>query len=132
MRTIIQPNKTAFKNSKKYRTDLIIIAILSSFFLCCYFYSLFQSHQLDSDNEYTTGIIVGYQGVAKGDCNVKFCFYVNNTKYMSSSGYSIKYDKFSIGDTCFVKYARSNPINSELVKINVSDHKVIKYKPRIR
>jgi len=132
MKSIKQPNKTALINSKKHRTDLIIIVILFSLFLCCYFYSRFQSHQLDKEDEYTSGIIIGYQGVAKGDCNVKYSFYVNSVKYTSSSGYSIQYDKFSIGDTCFVKYARSNPINSELIKINVNGHKVIKCKPRIR
>ena len=132
MKSRKQPNKTALSNSRKHRTDLIMIVIFSLLFLCCYFYSQFQSHQLDTENEYTTGIIVGYQGVAKGDCNIKFCYYVNNVKYTSFSGYSIKYDKFSIGDTCFVKYARSNPVNSELVKIDVNGHKVIKYKPMIR
>ncbi len=130
MKNSKQSNKSALINLKKQKTELITIAIFSVLFLCCYFYTQFKSNQLDKNGEYTYGIIVGYQGVAKGDCNLKYCFFVKNVKYTSSDSHSLQYDKFSFGDTCFVKYDRLDPRNSELIKVNVNGHKVIKIKSR--
>jgi len=121
--------ETAIKNNlytKKLRNSLISILFGSLLFGGCFVYYRYLTLQIETDSAVTKGIIIGYQGISRGDCNIKFEFIVSGVRYVSSEGYSIKYDRFSLGDTCFVKYARSNPENCKLETIDVNGHNVLK------
>ena len=123
--------ETAIKNNlytKKLRNSLISILFGSLLFGGCFVYYRYLTLQIETDSAVTKGIIIGYQGISRGDCNIKFEFIVSGVRYVSSVGYSIKYDRFSFGDTCFVKYARSNPENCKLVTMEVDGHTVLKLK----
>ena len=119
----------AIKNNphtKELRNSLISILFGILLFGGCFVYYRYLSLQIETDSAVTKGIIIGYQGISRGDCNIKFEFIVSGVRYVSSEGYSIKYDRFSLGDTCFVKYARSNPENCKLVTMEVDGHTLLK------
>jgi hypothetical protein len=111
---------------KEVKKSLIIIFA----FICClggiiWFY-IYDYNQLKEEALYTKGVITETFAVAKGGNFVRFEFYLNNIKYISSDGYSIRDDQFDIGDSCFVRYARTNPQNCRLVTIFIGGNKVIK------
>ena len=105
------------------------IKIIIVFLLCLggiiWFY-IHDSNQLKKESMYTKGVITETFAGAKVESLVRFEFYVNNIKYVSSDGYSIRDDKFEIGDSCFVEYAKNNPTNCHLVKITIDGNEVIK------
>lgn len=115
------------ENEKKEVKKSLIIFFA---FICClggiiWFY-IYDYNQLKEEALYTKGVITETFAVAKGGNLVRFEFYVNNIKYISSDGYSISDDQFDIGDSCFVRYARTNPQNCRLVTISIRGNKVIK------
>jgi len=114
-----------FENKEIVKSIKIIIVFL--FFLggIIWFY-IHDSNQLKEESMYTKGVITGTFAGAKVESLVRFEFYANNNKYISSDGYSIRDDEFNIGDTCFVEYAKTNPKNCCLVKVVVGGNKVIK------
>jgi len=93
-------------------------------------YYVYDANQLKQEPIYTKGLIVGKFSGTQGQSNVRYEFYVNNVKYISSSGYSYKYDDIDIGETCFVVYAQSNPQNCKLLKIMYRGQSIIKLKKR--
>lgn len=111
------------KENVKYITIIII------FLLCLggiiWFY-IHDSNQLKEESMYTKGVITETFAGAKVESLVRFEFYVNTIKYVSSVGYSIKHDVFDIGDSCFVEYAKTNPKNCHLVRITVGGNEVLK------
>jgi hypothetical protein len=113
---------------KKVVKSIIIIIVFSICLGGIIWFFIHDSNQLKREPMFTKGVILEMFAGPKGGNNVRFEFYVNNTKYISSDGYSIKYDSFKIGDTCFVKYARSNPKNCRLVKTVINGNNVIKIK----
>lgn len=121
--------KNTKSNFKKYRSDLLVISFFIILFLFFYIYSHYSTRQLEAEATCTKGIISGLKGV-RGGWDVEFYYFVDGVKFISSDSYSIKYDRFSFGDTCFVKYARSNPENCKLENVNIDGHKVLKLKRR--
>jgi len=105
------------------------IKIIIVFLLCLggiiWFY-IYDSNQLKEESTYTKGVITETFAGAKVESLVRFEFYANKIKYVSSDGYSIKYDVFDIGDSCFVEYAKTNPKNCHLIRIAVGGNEVLK------
>ena len=120
------------KNEKKKEAlqyQIIIIVFLLSIVLIIGYY-VYDANQLKQEPIYTKGIIVGKFSGTQRQRRVRYEFYVNNVKYISSYGYSYKYDDIDIGDTCFVVYAQSNPQNCKLLKIMYRGQSIIKLKKR--
>jgi len=115
------------KNEKKevIRSIIIIVVFLTCIGGIIWFY-INDSNQLKKESMYTKGIITEKFAGAKVESLVRFEFYVNKIKYIGSDGYSIKYDVFDVGDSCFVMYARNNPRNCRLIRITVDGNKVLK------
>lgn len=93
-------------------------------------YYVYDANQLKQEPIYTKGLIVGKFSGTQGQSRVSYEFYANNVKYISSYGYSYKYDDIDIGDTCFVVYAQSNPQNCKLLNIMHRGRSIIKLKKR--
>ena len=118
------------KNEKKkeiFQYQIIIIVFLLSIALIIGFY-VYDANQLKQEPIYTKGLIVGKFSGTQGQSRFRYEFYVNNVKYISSYGYSYKYDDIDIGDTCFVVYAQSNPQNCKLLEIMYGGRSIIKLK----
>ena len=113
------------KNKEIVKSIKIIIVFLLCLGGIIWFY-IHDSNQLKEESMYTKGVIIETFAGAKVESLVRFEFYVNNIKYISSDGYSIRDDMFEIGDSCFVEYAKTNPKNCHLVKIIINGNKVIK------
>ena len=117
------------KRKEVFKSQIIIIVFLLSIVLIIGYY-VYDANQLKQEPIYTKGLIVGKFSGTQGQSNVRYEFYVNNVKYISSCGYSYKYDDIDIGDTCFVVYAQSNPQNCKLLKIMYRGQSIIKLKKR--
>jgi len=115
------------ENEKKEVAKSLKIIIVSIFCLTgiIWFY-IHDSIQLKKEARNTKGVITETFAGAKVESLVRFEFYANNIKYISSDGYSIRDDEFNLGDTCFVEYAKTNPKNCHLVRITINGNKVIK------
>lgn len=115
------------KRKEVFKSQIIIIVFLLSIVLIIGYY-VYDANQLKQEPIYTKGLIVGKFSGTQGQSNVRYEFYVNNVKYISSCGYSYKYDDIDIGDTCFVVYAQSNPQNCKLLNIMYRGRSIIKLK----
>ena len=117
------------KRKEVFKSQIIIIVFLLSIVLIIGYY-VYDANQLKQEPIYTKGLIVGKFSGTQGQSNVRYEFYVNNVKYISSCGYSYKYDDIDIGDTCFVVYAQSNPQNCKLLNMMYRGQSIIKLKKR--
>ena len=113
-----------------FKYQISIIVFLLSIILIMGYY-VYDANQLKQEPIYTTGIIVGKFSGTQRQSNVRYEFYVNNIKYISSYGYSYKYDNIDICDTCFVVYAQSNPQNCKLLQIMYGGQSIIKLKKKL-
>jgi len=112
--------------NKEIIKSIKIIIVFFLFFGGIIWFYIHDSNQLKEESMYTKGVITGTFAGAKVESLVRFEFYVNNIKYTSSDGYSIRDDMFEIGDSCFVEYALTNPKNCRLVRVVIRGNKVIK------
>ena len=120
------------KNEKKEALQyqiIIIVFLVSIVFIIGYY--VYDANQLKQEPIYTKGLIVGKCSGTQGQSNVRYEFYVNNVKYVSSCGYSYKYDNIDIGDTCFVVYANTNPQNCKLSEVIYRGRSIIKLQKNI-
>ena len=113
------------KEALQYQISIIVF-LLSIVLIIGYY--IYDANQLKQEPIYTKGLIVGKFSGTEGQSNVRYEFYANNVKYISSNGYSYKYDDIDIGDTCFVVYAQSNPQNCKLLEIMYGGRSIIKLK----
>jgi len=88
--------------------------------------------QLKEEPVFTKGVITEKYSGTQGQSYVRYEFYVNKIKHISSQGYSFRHDNIEIGDTCFVVYARSNPENSKLVEKIDRGKSIIKLQKAVR
>ena len=119
------------KQEKELRTNIYSIIFGTLLFGSCFIYYKYKSNQLKNEGLRTKGVILGTVPGGKAGPSTQFTFWVQGEKHISNGAHSV-YDTFETGDTCYVIYARSNPSNCELERIEVNGHKMLKIKRRVK
>lgn len=120
------------KEEKDLRKNIFYIIFGVLLFGGCYIYYRYNENQLKNEAVITKGILIGIVPGGKSGPDVEFVFWVNGVKKKSMEAFTAKYDSFEYGDTCYVIYARSNPDNCKLEKIEVDGHEILKIKRKIK
>lgn len=112
------------------KKQLIALAVISSLFLG---FILIGFHVVNEENRlleqnpvYSIGIIAETYIGAKARHYVRYDFKVNGKTYDGHQNYMPHRQYVTIGDTCQVVYAKSNPKISELL---TDDNKLLKIRP---
>ena len=113
-------------DKKEVTKSLIILGVFLLYLAGIIGFYVYDANQLKKEAMCTKGVIIGKFSGTQGQSNVRYEFNVDNVKYVSSCGYSFKYDIVDIGDTCFVIYARENPKNNKLTEIMYKGKSILK------
>ena len=119
--------KTSIDTKKEFRNLIFGLLFFGIIISVSYLFYQHDRRELKYNSKEIEGVIIGLKGV-RGGWDIKFQYVVEGVKYVSSDSFVVNLDKFSVGDTCFVLYAVSNPENCKLVRNNLEGNQVLKLK----
>lgn len=98
------------------KLELIIGIICIILLVAGVLYSYNLKDRLSENSGYTKGVIVDKRYPWKGLPYIIYSFEIDKVRYRGSNRYSYHLQEIKIGDTCYVKYERSDPTNNNLLR----------------